>query len=240
MPFKELVSPSLTDLFIKQIEEMILSGELAIGEHLPTERELSENMHVSRAVINNGIKRLADMGFLRIVPRKGVYVADYTSEGNVDVLATIMNYHSMHFTPELMQPILQFQMSCEPIFMELAAENISDEQISMLSNIVLELKSSANIDAGSQCFFRFIHAASISCGNSIWPLIVKTFEPIYIAHSRILLNLGYKENSINAFEKLLSAFRKHDKKKAQEISKDNIRTYGEWLLQYYHKKAVHS
>lgn len=38
MEFKEFVTPSLTELFIKEMERLILSGELKIGERLPTER----------------------------------------------------------------------------------------------------------------------------------------------------------------------------------------------------------
>ena len=72
MAFQALVSPSLTDLFVEQVQGMILSGELKVGEKLPTERELAATMKVSLAVVNGGISRLAARGFVRIAPRKGV------------------------------------------------------------------------------------------------------------------------------------------------------------------------
>ena len=43
----------MTELFVQQIENMILSGELAIGEQLPPARELSVKMGVSRTVISD-------------------------------------------------------------------------------------------------------------------------------------------------------------------------------------------
>ena len=55
MEFKKLSAPSLKELFITELQNMILSGKLEIGEKLPPERELAESMHVSRAVINAGI-----------------------------------------------------------------------------------------------------------------------------------------------------------------------------------------
>ena len=73
MAFKRLTAPSLTDLFVEEIKTMILSGQLAIGEKLPTERQLAEEMNVSLAVVNAGIKRLSALGFIRIAPRKGIY-----------------------------------------------------------------------------------------------------------------------------------------------------------------------
>lgn len=39
--FEKLSAPSLKDLFVKQIQGMILSGELPEGTALPPERELA-------------------------------------------------------------------------------------------------------------------------------------------------------------------------------------------------------
>ena len=39
MGFQKISSLSLTDLFVQQIENMILSGELAVGEQLPPARK---------------------------------------------------------------------------------------------------------------------------------------------------------------------------------------------------------
>ncbi|MDU3351746.1 MAG: GntR family transcriptional regulator, partial [Clostridium sp.] len=44
MEFSKLNSPTLKDLFIKELETMILSGKLQIGEKLPSERELAKSM----------------------------------------------------------------------------------------------------------------------------------------------------------------------------------------------------
>ena len=100
MEFKELTTPSLMDLFIQELQRMILSGELKIGDRLPTERELSEKMKVSRAVVNGGLNQLADMGFIRIAPRKGAFVNDYVANGDIQVLTAIMKYNGWKFTPD--------------------------------------------------------------------------------------------------------------------------------------------
>ena len=58
MVFNKITALSLTDLFVQQIENMILSGELAVGEQLPPARELSLRMGVSRPVISAGLVEL--------------------------------------------------------------------------------------------------------------------------------------------------------------------------------------
>ena len=44
MKYKKLVAPSLKEMFIDQMESLILSGELTVGEKLPPERELADSM----------------------------------------------------------------------------------------------------------------------------------------------------------------------------------------------------
>ena len=51
MAFEPLYAPSLKELFVQQLQDMILSGEIPVGTKLPSERELCQQMHVSRAVV---------------------------------------------------------------------------------------------------------------------------------------------------------------------------------------------
>ena len=57
MEFKKLNAPSLKELFVNELQNMILSGKLEIGSKLPPERELAESMKVSRAVIKERFSR---------------------------------------------------------------------------------------------------------------------------------------------------------------------------------------
>ena len=59
MEFAKLSAPSLKDLFVQQLQGMILSDELPMGTQLPPERELAQQMQVSRAVVNGGLAELA-------------------------------------------------------------------------------------------------------------------------------------------------------------------------------------
>ena len=93
MEFEKISSPSLRELFVQQLEQMILSGKLPVGEKLPPERQLAQEMQVSRAVVNGGISDLEKKGFLVVKPRSGTYVADYRRNGTVETLLAIMNYN---------------------------------------------------------------------------------------------------------------------------------------------------
>ena len=72
MAFHEIVAPTVKALFIQQIEGMILSGELRPGDRLPTERELADEMKISKTVVHEGLRELHRLGFVNIASRRGV------------------------------------------------------------------------------------------------------------------------------------------------------------------------
>ncbi len=80
--------------FIEIMKRRILSGELKPGDRIPPERELAAELGISRGSVNQGMLDLARMGFLRIVPRKGAFVAEYVKSATPETLASIMSYDS--------------------------------------------------------------------------------------------------------------------------------------------------
>ena len=77
MEFEPLCLPYALDVFEQKIESMIISGDLKIGDRLPTESELSASMKIGKSIVHTGITNMSRKGFLRIVPRHGVFVANY-------------------------------------------------------------------------------------------------------------------------------------------------------------------
>ena len=94
MKFQTIVAPTITELFERQLQDIILSGQVAPGEKLPSEAELADTMHISKSAVHAGIKNLERMGFVRISPRHAVYIADYTECGNEDTLIALLKYYN--------------------------------------------------------------------------------------------------------------------------------------------------
>lgn len=86
MGFQQIQAPTLRELFVDQVIGMIFSGELRVGDRLPSERELSEQMHISRSMVHTGLEDLERMGFVRMEPRRGNYIEDYARHGNFETL----------------------------------------------------------------------------------------------------------------------------------------------------------
>ena len=93
MEFKEIVAPSIRELFVQQVVGMILSGHLRSGDKLPTERELADEMKISKTAVHEGIRELHRLGFLDVTSRRGVSVADYAQTGTLDTLLALSLIH---------------------------------------------------------------------------------------------------------------------------------------------------
>lgn len=178
MEFERLYAPSLKELFVQQLQSRILSGDLPQGTRLPPERELGEQMHVSRAVVNAGISELARQGFLEVRPRQGTYVADYRRNGNMDTLMAIMHYNGGVLGRQEIRSILEVRWGLERMAVVRAIDNATDEDLEGLGRYVTELGAlpPPTPAQAAELAFLFHHEMTLSGGNTILPLIYLSFK----------------------------------------------------------------
>lgn len=178
MEFKRLSAPSLKELFVRQIRENILSGQLSIGTQLPTEREIAQQMQVSRTVVNSGLTELERQGFLEIRPRQGVFVADYGRNGNISTLNAIMEYHSETLGRDEIRSILEVRRALEHLATDAAIEAATDEDMDRLQQLVANVETAGSVDETIEAAFAFHHELAVVGNNSILPLIYVSFKPV--------------------------------------------------------------
>ena len=178
--FKEIQSQSLKDLFVRQIEGLIISGKLKIGERLPAERDIAANMKISRTIVNSGLIELAAKGLITIEPRKGTFVNDYRIDGTLTILDSLVNYNG-ELDEKLLDSMLQTRYLIEVENAGLAALNRTDEDLSLLRKII---KTEEKIDESNfqdvvNIDFQFHHQIAMATKNIVYPLIIKSFEGTY-------------------------------------------------------------
>lgn len=181
MEFEQLYAPSLKGLFVQKLQSMILSGELPMGEKLPAERELCQQMGVSRAVVNGGISELARQGFLEVHPRQGAYVADYRRNGSMETLMAIMEYNGGMLGKEEIRSVLEVRWGLEQMTLQRVIENASDDELEKLGVYVDKLSAHPTPAQAAEIAFAFHHGMTLIGGNHILPLIYMSFKVPCIA-----------------------------------------------------------
>ena len=70
---------NLNDMVVDYIKEGILSGLYKSGDRI-LEKQLSNELNISRAPIREGIMQLEKEGIVTVIPRKGTYIREFKPE----------------------------------------------------------------------------------------------------------------------------------------------------------------
>jgi GntR family transcriptional repressor for pyruvate dehydrogenase complex len=220
--YNRLKSESLKELFVKEIEAKIISGQLKPGDRLPPEREIASLMGISRSVVNSGILELESKGFVEIIPRKGTLIVDYKKEGTPLILSSIMNYNEGKIGLKLFEGLIDTRLLIELECAKLAAMNRTDEDLEALEKLIFDVKENLNdVESFVEFNYRFHHQVTIASGNIVYGMIFKSFEPVFKNLIRLYFQEGdYFTQSLTAHEKLYEAIKNQNKESAQELMKE--------------------
>lgn len=175
MEFEKLISPSLKELFISNIEAKILSGELPVGQQLPPERQLAQSMGVSRAVVNSGIVELENRGFLDVRPRVGTFVADYRRAGTMETLKSIMTYNRGRLRNEEIRSILEVRDALDKLAVADIIPHVTELDNTLLLEKVEAIRQARDNRQAAEAAFAFQHELAMLSGNTLLPLIFRSF-----------------------------------------------------------------
>ena len=175
MEFEKLISPSLKELFISNIDAKILSGELPVGQQLPPERQLAQSMGVSRAVVNSGIVELENRGFLDVRPRVGTFVADYRRAGTMETLKSIMTYNRGRLRNEEIRSILEVRAALDKLAVADNIPHVTELDNTLLLEKVEAIRQARDNRQAAEAAFAFQHELAMLSGNTLLPLIFRSF-----------------------------------------------------------------
>lgn len=122
---------------VEKLRTSLLQGRWQQGEMLPGQRELAEQMGISRPSLREAIIVLETLGLVRSMPGKGVVVLDTSAKGQgpgvVVADATLLD-------------ILQLRYTLEPFIVGLVTQSISSKEIGLLRLILMDMREA--VDAG--------------------------------------------------------------------------------------------
>jgi GntR family transcriptional repressor for pyruvate dehydrogenase complex len=128
----------LSDVVSGQIRSLISSGTLLPGQRLPAERELAEQLNVSRPSLREALIRLESDGFIRAVARGGFVVSDVTAPLVSVPLATLLEHH-----PGASADVLELRHGLETLSTAYAAERATDADLERIAAAFDALQAAA-------------------------------------------------------------------------------------------------
>lgn len=228
MLYGEIVAPTMKELFIQRIEDLILSGELKPGDKLPSERELSEEMKVSKTVVHEGIRELARCGFLDVVSRQGITVADYSNSGNLDTLLAIMKRSGRNLDKRTACSLLDLRCYVECPAMEILASHHTDQDIATLKELchraALAAEGKTEISF-AEALYQYHRTLMKLSGNTITPLVINALVSTSLPFWSDYEQLAGPDAAVERLEQFTRLIDSGEGEKAAQLLRDGIEDY---------------
>ncbi len=191
----------------QQIQDPRRAGERRGGHRLPSERELSEYLGVSRTVIREAIKLLKAVGLVRVKQGVGTFIA----EPGPDALEAPISAF-MGSGPRVIADLHQVREILEPQIAELAAQSISDDQIAGLERSLREMEDNIlHLQKHIEADQRFHSILAEATQNSVLQLLVYSIVDLMQKERHLsFASPGATERGCYHHRRILEAVRSRD------------------------------
>lgn len=129
--FNTIENLSLVDKVEANLVQLLQQQQLKIGDSIPTELELTQQLGVSRTVVREALLRLRMMGLIESKKKKGSVITSPDLFGN---MSKSMNPHIL--TPETLREVFEIRLVLEIGMADLLFNRITKKDIEELKHIV--------------------------------------------------------------------------------------------------------
>jgi DNA-binding GntR family transcriptional regulator len=204
---------TLREIILENIRDAIVSGNLKAGSRV-SEPELAECYGISRTPIREAFRQLEAEGYLKVVPRRGAVVSE--------------------FSPKDVEEFYAIKSIMEGYAARCACENLSAKDLNRLQTInnkLADLAKSGDI----KHFFKihndfhelFIKAADNEKLHELIAGLVTKFQRLRFTSLSLP---GRMEVSVQEHEKIIEAFRNKDADLAETLVRQNAEYGGQALM----------
>lgn len=189
----------------QMLKKSILNGVYGPGSRL-NEAELAESMGVSRSPIREAIQRLAKEGLVELVPRKGSFVTSL----KLDEVKELFE----------LREVLEIKAA------ELAAQRISNQELSQLSKLLFDTSDLIKRKKYRQYPWNLdFHKQIASCAKNRYLLekIYDTNVHLLLVRHKSGLETGRAEKALQEHKRIFEAIRNKDAGSAGQFMKEHIR-----------------
>ncbi|MBG0790992.1 MAG: FadR family transcriptional regulator [Desulfovibrionaceae bacterium] len=211
---------SVVLLVIERIKQALINDELAPGDFLPSEAELTRNLGVGKSSVREAIKMLQAMGILEVRRGQGTRVREHPSE---DALNSMV--FQMILAKGVTQDLLDLRKMFEPAYTVMAMNRATPEDLARIRETVDKFEQAlANNEHNSDFDMAFHMAVLQATGN---PLVIRIgetmmelFEAAIETSMRTLPDVALKDHKA-----ILKALENKDENAVHEAIRESSKSW---------------
>jgi len=160
-------SSTVVTSVVEKLRQALAHGQWRSGDMLPGQRELAEQLGISRPSLREAVTVLETLGLVRSMPGKGVLVLDAeaaTLETASDTAAASL------------ADVLELRYTLEPFIVGLVAQSANSQDIGQLRLTLMDMREALEADdseAGAKAYIAFHEALFALTTNPIFQSVVQ-------------------------------------------------------------------
>lgn len=160
---------SAPDRLAKVLSERIERGQFALGSRLPSERDLAQELDVSRSTVRQALRLLESRGIVEIRDRSGTYVRMPGPERVSDALMHLISWSPRAIT---IRDLLEIRLMLEVEMAGLAAERRSQEDLRGIARALADTVSNVeSAEAWAAADVEFHGSLARATANPLFAMI---------------------------------------------------------------------
>lgn len=206
---------------INQIKQAIISGELKVGDCLPSESELAQVFGVSRSSVREALKSLEVYGLIESRKGGGSFVVN-------NLLPSMTDSLSMYFRLQgcTLHDLIQLRQSIELGAVREVISNASDSELIELGDCLDRYLNSSTTNERQLYDMNFHSVLVMLSKNTLYQYMLSAFNDIYskdIYYShQVVEDQGQLEESYTIHKELFKA-----------ICERNVASATEWMIRHF-------
>ena len=145
-----ITTSTVVNSVVEKLRAALARGQWRSGEMLPGQRELAEQLGISRPSLREAVIVLETLGLVRSMPGKGVVVLDAQLSDNPN--------HDSAVAGASLEDVLQLRYTLEPFIVGLVAQSISSKEVGQLRLTLMDMREAleaGDSEAGVSAYIAF-------------------------------------------------------------------------------------
>ncbi|MFF2370280.1 FadR/GntR family transcriptional regulator [Agromyces sp. NPDC058110] len=218
---------AVTDEAILKIKEMILTGELAPGERLPPEKELSDRLGLSRSSLREAVKALEVIRVLDVRRGDGTYVTSLEPRLLLEAMSFVIDLHDDQSVLE----IFAVRRILEPAAASLAARNADEATIERLRSVVTSVDEATDVEGLVTHDLEFHRGIAEATGNAYLASLIDSLSG-HTVRARVWRGITEEnavDRTLHEHHAILDAIAAGDADLAQALTVVHVSGVEQWL-----------
>ena len=213
---------SVVDLAVGSITSYICGSNLAIGDKLPPEVQMTHMLGISRPALREAYARLQVFGFIDLLPGRGAFVRSKNKNFATDPLAWFKEHKAQ------IKDYLEVRLELDPLAASLAARNRSNDDIRILKEAKEKFETAyqaGDADQMTEADAAFHNAIAQSPRNELLVAIINLINGYCAPLREQSLSLQeHASHAIQPHQKIFDAIVSGNETQAAEESRKHMQT----------------